>query len=334
MNGLATYWINRSSLSTQFPSTTSVFYWTSDASWNSTYYWLLAQPYFSAGGVWTTAGAAYTHQGGKIIPIRRFTAGSAGATASGCTLSNSSATATLTASTTGTCLIVASIAADSNYNSATSSTLTFTFTKANQDPLSIGNYLAFANRSLYPLNVYGGSGTGSVTRTLAGAGSAGCSMPDAYFLNASSAGSCTVTVTKAGDSNYNANSTVATIYWVIWSDSYAIQVPSTPTEIGLQHVTQIIRHEYQELTITSYKNTSDVVITSASIGNSIRIYVTGLDTSDDTTQVTFTGNEIALPDSLTSSYIQITIPTGALTGVITVDTQKGTAVGTSFTINP
>jgi hypothetical protein len=159
-------------------------------------------------------------------------------------------------------------------------------------------------------------------------------MTDAFFLNATSAGSCTVTITKDGDANYYSNSTVATINWVIWSESYAIQVPSTPTQIGLQHATQIIKHDYQELTITDYKSTSDVVITSASVNQQIRIYVTGLDATDNTTQVTFTGNELALPDSITVSYILVTIPSGAQSGVVTVDTQKGTSVGSALTINP
>jgi hypothetical protein len=54
----------------------------------------------------------------------------AGGSAASCALSNSSASATISATTFGTCLIAATIAADDNYNTATSSSLTFTFSRA------------------------------------------------------------------------------------------------------------------------------------------------------------------------------------------------------------
>jgi hypothetical protein len=54
----------------------------------------------------------------------------AGGSATGCTLTNSSASATISATTFGTCLIAATIGQDANYTSATSSNLTFTFNRA------------------------------------------------------------------------------------------------------------------------------------------------------------------------------------------------------------
>jgi len=53
-----------------------------------------------------------------------------GGTAQDCLLSDGSATATLTASTSGTCLITATMAGNATYKSVTSSSVTFTFNKA------------------------------------------------------------------------------------------------------------------------------------------------------------------------------------------------------------
>jgi hypothetical protein len=53
-----------------------------------------------------------------------------GGTASGCSLSNSTSSATISATSAGTCFVSATIASDSNYDAATSSTSTFTFSKA------------------------------------------------------------------------------------------------------------------------------------------------------------------------------------------------------------
>jgi hypothetical protein len=342
MNGLANYWIARSAVSTQFAASVSAFYWTSDASWNSTYYWLLTQPYFSAGGVWTTAGAAYTHQGGKIIPIRRFVAGSDGASASGCALSNSSESATITSSTIGTCFIVASIAADANYNSASSSALTFTFTKARQSELKIGQYDAFVGTSTYPINVYGGVSSGALTRSLTDSGTAQCVLTNSMYLTASRVGTCSVQAVKEGDANYFAETATATIYWIQWSDAYATKVPSTPTEIVLNHETQIIRYSYETLTATSFANSSGNAITSASVGQVIRLIGTGFVSTDDQTTINLANGETVEFANLTinatdpmANYIQFTIPSGVTTDVVGVSSRKGTIYTTALlTITP
>ena len=218
--------------------------------------------------------------------------------------------------------------------SDTSTAFYLIINKARQSSLSIGNYLAFANRSVYPLNVYGGSGNGAVTRTLLSAGSAGCNFTDNFFLDAANPGSCTVQAVKASDTNYLSETATATIYWVQWSDSYATQVPSVPTQIALEHKTQITKYEYQVFSITSYANLSGTAITSASAGSPLRIIGVGFDSSDLTTQVTFSGNEIAIPYLITSTYIEIEIPLSASSGTLMVDSAKGSAIGPSITITP
>lgn len=222
-------------------------------------------------------------------------------------------------------------------DSATASTslaLTITVNKARQATVTIGQYNAFVGTSTYPINVYGGSSTGSITRTLTDSGTAQCVLAGGMMLTASRVGACSVQAVKAGDSNYFSETATATIYWIQWSDAYATRIPSTPTEIVLQHQTQIIRHAYETLTVTSYTDTATVpnTITSARPGQTIRILGTGFVATDTSSQATFTDNEYADRTDLTNDYIQVVVPDGAVTGPITVDTLKGTALGPTLTI--
>ncbi|MEJ6573805.1 MAG: LamG domain-containing protein [Actinomycetes bacterium] len=120
--------------------------------------------------------------------------------ASGCTLTGSSSNETLTASTSGTCLVSATIAADDYYNSATSSELTFTFSKANQASLSIPSSSGSYGTPII-LTTTGGNGAGSVTYSAA-LGIPNCTI-SGETLTADAAGTCLVTATKASDTNYN-----------------------------------------------------------------------------------------------------------------------------------
>lgn len=231
----------------------------------------------------------------------------------------------------GTCSITATLSRGTNYETATA-TLTLTVNRATQNPLSIGQYTAFPTISSYPINVYGGSGTGSVTRTLVGAGSAGCTITSGMFLNASRAGTCDVQVVKAGDTNFLDQIVTSTVYWVTWSDAYATRVASPPTEIVLNHQTSITKYSFDTLTVTSYADNAGAPITSAAKGQVIRVVGQGFLSTDLTTQVTFTSVEIAIPSLITSTYMTVTVPTDAVTGIVAVDSLKGTAYGPSLTI--
>jgi hypothetical protein len=103
---------------------------TSSATWNGSAF--TASPSFSTNGG-TDAGAV--------------TYGVTNGTATGCSLSNATASAVLTATTAGTCTIMATKAATTNYNAATS-TLTFTFSQ-----LTTTSNLAISNSSV----TYGGA---------------------------------------------------------------------------------------------------------------------------------------------------------------------------------
>jgi hypothetical protein len=221
-----------------------------------------------------------------------------------------------------------------NFSSSTILPVKITINKGDQAKISIGQYNAFPGISTYPINVTGGSGTGSLTRTITDSGTAQCVLSGGMFLTATRVGKCSVRVVKDTDANFLAETGTATIFWVQWNDAYATRVASTPTEIVLQHETQIIRHSYETLTVTSYTDTATVpnTITSARPGQTIRILGLGFDSSDNSSQATFTDNEYADRTALTNDYIQVVVPSGAVTGPVTVDTLKGNAVGPTLTI--
>ncbi len=223
--------------------------------------------------------------------------------------------------------------------SATSSVgLTITVNKARQASLSIGQYNAFVGVSSFPVNVYGGSGTGAVTRSLTNAGTAGCSLSSGMFLSALQVGSCTVQAVKAGDTNYLAETATATIYWIQWSDAYATRVASTPNEIVLNHQTAITKYNFDTLTVTSYTDTATVpnTITSARVGQTIRIVGTGFSSTAAYTEVNFTNMEdMPTPLQIESTFIRLVIPPGSQTGQVIVNMPgKSPAYGPVLTITP
>jgi hypothetical protein len=151
-------------------------------------------------------------------------------TALGCALSDTtSATATLTATTSGSCLIRAIVAADSNYESATSTAATFTFSKANQSSLLISSDTTVAFGQTLSLLTSGGSGTGSLSFTPSG----DCTISGST-LTPTQVGSCTVTATKASDDNYLAEtSSVTTITITTGSATATISFTSATFTFGI-----------------------------------------------------------------------------------------------------
>jgi hypothetical protein len=233
------------------------------------------------------------------------------------------------------------LTATDSATAATSLGLTITVNKARQASLSIGQYNAFVGTSTYPINVYGGSGTGAVTRSRLSAGSANCTLASEMFLTATSPGICSVQAVKAADTNYLSETATATIYWIQWSDAYATRVPSTPTEIVLNHSTAITKYNYDTLTVTSYQNSSGVTITSIATGATLRIIGDGFSPTSAYTEVVFASMDaldltsgLQVISSGGSNYLQLTVPSGVTTGAITVNSPKGTSVGPTLTITP
>jgi hypothetical protein len=129
----------------------------------------------------------------------------AGGGATSCALANNTASNTISASTIGTCLIQATKAADTNYLAATTSSVTFTFSKATQGALTITSSTATFGTPI-TLVTSGGSGSGAISYSVS---SGPCTVTSNTTLNYSAAGTCVLTATKAQDANFSAITSTA-----------------------------------------------------------------------------------------------------------------------------
>ena len=111
----------------------------------------------------------------------------------------------LSVTSAGTCTVTATKALDTNFNAVSSSATTVTFAKANQSALTLTSVSGTYGTSLTLTNS-GGSGTGNISYSVSGTG---CSITSGVLIK-DAAGDCSVTVTKATDTNYEAASSSAT----------------------------------------------------------------------------------------------------------------------------
>jgi hypothetical protein len=103
----------------------------------------------------------------------------------------------------GTCTVTVTKAADTTYLAASSPATTVTFAHAalkTQAALTLTSTSGTVGTAL-TLTSSGGSGTGAVTYGVTSVGTAACWITGST-LNATRAGTCTVTVTKAADTTY------------------------------------------------------------------------------------------------------------------------------------
>ena len=143
-------------------------------------------------------------------------------TASSCSLSSTTSTIpTLTASSSGTCLLTATIAADSNYETATSTAATFTFNKASQtitfDPL-LPRTLGMGPYSL------DASASSGLPVLFASSNSSICSVADTS-LALTLAGTCTITASQTGNTNYDSATAISRSFTI--SPTLSITTPSS-----------------------------------------------------------------------------------------------------------
>ena len=150
------------------------------------------------------AGLTLAASGGSGTGAYSFAVISAGT--AGCSITSG----ILNATSPGTCTVIATRAASTNYLVASSNATTVTIVKATQTAVSLTSTSGTYNTNI-SLTAAGGTGTGGYSFSVSDAGTAGCSVAMGPSLTSSSAGSCTVTVSRAGDSNYEARSSVATL---------------------------------------------------------------------------------------------------------------------------
>ena len=141
----------------------------------------------------------------------------------------------------GTCTLTAEMAAGSIYSSASGEAQSLVVDGLPQAPLALTSQIGTVGVGL-TLTSSGGSGTGAVGFAVTNGGSAQCSLNNGIVLSAISAGTCSVTVTRASDDQYLAASSPATTVTFTTSPHAAtgtfVGIAATPDGHGYWLVTQ------------------------------------------------------------------------------------------------
>ncbi len=144
-------------------------------------------------------------------------------TASGCAVSTT-LPYTLTSTSPGTCLVVATTAANGPYPSSTSSLTTVTLSTTLTSTLVVTSRHGKFSTPLV-LNASGGTGTGATTYRVVNGSARGCAVSEVtpFVLRTTSAGTCVVVATKAASGSVAATTSALTVVVI------APVGPTTPT---------------------------------------------------------------------------------------------------------
>ncbi len=132
------------------------------------------------------------------------------------------------------------LVADGTASANGSATLTFTtdpvfvvtaVAKSAQSPLLVNSATVPVSHSV-KLSTIGGSGTGSITYSVADGTAKGCTITSSEILSASTFGTCMVTATKSSDSDYGAVSSVAAAIKFTPLTQATLQVASANGSVG------------------------------------------------------------------------------------------------------
>jgi hypothetical protein len=184
----------------------------------------------------------------------------------------------------------------------------------------------------YTVSVTEGNGTGAVTYSTVNGTASGCAF-DYKKLYTTSQGTCTVTVTKAGDRNYLPDSVTANILFLAFVISQPSPAPGTGTTIALSGATAITLDPNVAPSITSLST-----YTATAGSTQLVINGAGFNQADIASiTVKFWRNVVASGFTINAgnSQITVTVPAGATTGKVTVTTPNGIAVSElPLTITP
>ena len=206
-----------------------------------------ASPAFAAGDTTTTLGAAPSSAVfGQVVTLTATVAGAGpetptgsveffdGATSLGTSALNGAAEATLpwSASAAGIHSLTAVYPGDGTFNPSTSSPATLiTIGKADQAALAVIATSPAAFGSSQTLSTSGGSGSGAVTYS--DGSSTACSVSGSTLSITAGSGTCSVTATKAGDADYNPETSPAKLITIGKADQAALAVIATsPAAFG------------------------------------------------------------------------------------------------------
>jgi large repetitive protein len=255
-----------------------------------------------------------------------FTVGSAGGSGTGALTFAASGACTNTAggalitmsSGTGTCSVTATKAADTNYNTTTSVAATVSATLANQATLTVTGVPVTpqAYQATFTVGSAGGSGTGAIT--FAASGACSNTAGGALITMSSGTGTCSVTATKAADTNYNSATSAAATVSATMADQATLTVNvSSPAAYNSQ----------QTLTATGGSGTGALTY---GVGASTACSVSGatltITSGTGTCSVTVTKAADANYNSATSTAATVTVQT-AIAIVTTLPTASPITYG-------
>lgn len=162
----------------------------------------------------------------------RVTFTAADGSASGCSVSGTPPY-TLSAEGVGTCTVTAHKAAWGTYRSVSSAPASVALTRVEQAPVTVTSTSGTFGTPL-PLTSGGGTGAGAVTFAAANGTATGCQVGGTapYQLSSTTAGTCTVTATKAGDELRLPASSAPTTVTIARAAQAALLVTSTSGRYG------------------------------------------------------------------------------------------------------
>ncbi|NBU37710.1 MAG: hypothetical protein EBS32_05680, partial [Actinobacteria bacterium] len=187
-----------------------------------------------------------------------------------CTVSGS----TLTPGNAGSsCVVRATKALDTNYNAVNSSNTSITVNKSPQSGLSVTNSASFVTGSTLSLTAAGGQSSGSLTWAVT---SGTCALSGVSLTATRGGISCTVEVTRAGDSNYLSatDSLVITVLKVAQSLTFR-SAPPSPANPGGTYTVSVDSDAFLAPTVAIASGSASVcsisagVVTFTSVGSCV-----------------------------------------------------------------
>ncbi|MFZ9697666.1 MAG: Ig-like domain-containing protein, partial [Ilumatobacteraceae bacterium] len=240
-------------------------------------------------------------QGAGAVTFQLISAGTAG-----CSLVGS----VLTSTSGGTCTVKATKAADRNYEAATSIDTTITFDRiAQTTPITISTITATAGIDL-ALAASGGTGTGAFSYTIVSAGTAICTINGTSLVTTSN-GTCTITATRAADSDYTASTSATTTISVSRQNPTIAPYTITDRYFGGAAFTLTAPSSTGNGTFSWASSNTSVASVNASTGV---VSITGI----GTTTITATQAQTAMFNSAATTAELTILPTIPTIGTLTV----------------
>jgi hypothetical protein len=154
-----------------------------------------------------------------------------------CTVSGGQITAN---SGAGSCTVSATMAGNSGYNPVTSNTVTITLQPASQAALVLTAASPLTYNLSEALGLTGGSTGGQVTYSVTTASGGSCTISGTQLSAKSGIGTCTVSATMAGNSNYSqATSNSVTVTLQAASQTITFTQPGSPVTYGVTPITLV-----------------------------------------------------------------------------------------------